>query len=75
MGSAVPETASSICKTYSISFPLMNNKNKKNPKMMMTKKVAQMVEKRKGNSQNLKAMSCWILKMKAWDSEKIRGRH
>lgn len=38
--------------------------------MVMMKKVAEMVEKRKGDSKNFKGTSCWTLKMKVWDSEK-----
>lgn len=38
--------------------------------MVMMKKVAEIVEKRKGNSKNLKGTSCWTFKMKLWNSEK-----
>lgn len=52
VGSAVLERASSIYKTYSVFFPV----EWKNHKMVMMKNITQMVEKRKGNSKNLKGI-------------------
>lgn len=44
--------------------------DEKNNKMVMMKKIAQMVEKRKDGSKNLKGTSCWTVKIKVRDSER-----